>query len=511
MHESSTAAVDPSPQHPTNPSIGSERSLWVLLGLIAVVGIVAMPKELYPGDPFAMREETRAILLHGELAVERSVVKNYETTGEPGQYVVDHPTNGRAYSKYGSMAAWMYLIPLGFEKLFEGELPMFVSPRRVLYLNLFNIALSLLVGASLYRTARRFGGPDWLAAAFVALCFYTTFLWNYLRAQNSEIMQLLFFAWTFTAFMDMVADRRAGRRSRAVARFWLACGVLLLTKVQFILVGPLFVLALLVERLARGERFVPAVVAEAKTHFIPQCLVLGAWAWLNAVKFGSPFRTGYHAHRPDVLSFIGDPLLSTYELLTSSQWGLVYCFPVLGLALPFAWKWLRRWPVEYGAIVLVGAVYTLLLALMPAWTGQWCYGPRYWVFVLPFAALPAIDACAWLTQGRRLTNWVCVAVAIVLLQSTFLQLAVNRHPFFALYHLRIPIEGAMDYASGRYFTLHSYGRILGDYERNRNDLGRFDWWAAMKPRLGPDGERRYGEMVRQILDHGNLYWFDAAP
>lgn len=68
-----------------------------------------MPGEIYPGDPVTMREETRAILLRGELAVSDEVVRQY-SRGEPGQYIVDNPRNGRSYSKYGSMAAWFYLV-----------------------------------------------------------------------------------------------------------------------------------------------------------------------------------------------------------------------------------------------------------------------------------------------------------------------------------------------------------------------------------------------------------------
>jgi hypothetical protein len=55
---------------------------------------------MYPGDPVTMREETRAILLRGELAVSDRVVREY-SSGEPGQYIVDNPRNGRSYSKYG--------------------------------------------------------------------------------------------------------------------------------------------------------------------------------------------------------------------------------------------------------------------------------------------------------------------------------------------------------------------------------------------------------------------------
>jgi hypothetical protein len=99
----------------------TDRELWYLLAAVAVMGIVFMPREMTPGDPFAVREETRAILLHGELALEPSVAKHYAQTQERGQYVVENPNNGRTYSKYGSMLALAYVLPMAVEWCIEGE------------------------------------------------------------------------------------------------------------------------------------------------------------------------------------------------------------------------------------------------------------------------------------------------------------------------------------------------------------------------------------------------------
>ena len=231
---------------------------------------------MYPGDPMAMREETRAILLRGELAVSEVVVREYATS-ELGQYIVDNPRNGRSYSKYGSMAAWFYLLPMGIERLIEGGLPPFSSPRRVVYLNFFDVLLSLLVAASLFRTAQRFGAAPWVAATYVGLCFYTTFLWNYLRVQNSDIMQLLLFAWAVTAFLDVLEARQErGGSWNSVIRLWLACGALLLTKIAYLLVGPLFAVGLLMDRKTRvGGSWLAAFVAETKVHIVPASVVVG--------------------------------------------------------------------------------------------------------------------------------------------------------------------------------------------------------------------------------------------
>jgi len=484
------------------------RAILALLALVGVVGVAAMPRETYPADPLTMREETRAILLRGELAVSDFVVRSYISAGEPGQYIVDNPHNGRSYSKYGSMAAWCYLLPMGLERLVEGDLPPFDSPRRVVYLNVFNIVLSLLVAASLFRTARRCGAAPWVAATYVGLCFYTTFLWNYLRAQNSEIMQLLFFAWAVTAFLDVLDARREGRSGlRGVLLLWLACGALLLTKVAYLLIGPLLACGLLADRLQRHEgSWLRVVVAEAKVHLLPAGVIVAVWLGVNAIKFGSPWNTGYHVWKPEVHGFGGDLLDAVSQLLFSVQWGLPFCFPMLFLALPFVPRWLRAEPVRYGTLLGIGVTYLVLIGMLPSWRGEWCYGPRYWLFVLPFVALPAVDAIRGLAVATWSRRLALAAVVVGLAYSTLLQWQVNRHPFFTYYDLRLPLERGMGYDAARYFAGRSYGRILWDFSRCQDRLTDLPWWEEMKPRLNPQDAQAYEDQVRERLKQHNLFW-----
>ena len=481
----------------------------LLLAAVVVVGVACMPRDIYPGDPVTMREETRAILLRGELAVSDVVVRNYAATGEPGQYVVDNPRNGRSYSKYGSMAAWLYLIPMGLEKLVEGDLPPFGSQRQIVYLNVFNVVLSLLVAASLFRTAQRFGAAPWAAAAYVALCFYATFLWNYLRAQNSEIMQLLLCAWAVSAFLDVLDARRQGLGGgSSVVRLWLACAALLLTKVAYLLIGPLFAVGLMVDRKNRlGGSWLATFVAEAKVHLLPASIAVGVWLGVNTVKFGSPWRTGYHVWRPEIHGFTGDVFEALYHLLFTPQWGLGFCFPVLFLALPFIGRWCRQDPVRYGTLLGIGLTYLLLIGMLPSWRGEMCYGPRYWLFVLPFVSLPALDAIKSLASGTR-PAWVAlVLVGAGLMYSTALQWQVNRHSFFAFYALRGPFEQTAGLTAASYFLNHSYGRVLWDFSRAQDRLSDLPWWKEMKARLRPQDAEAYEKHVRAVLAGNNLFWF----
>jgi hypothetical protein len=492
------------------PDSGSTRRVEraMLPAIVIVLGVIAMPAEIYPGDPMAMREEARAILLRGEYAITDSIAQHYRNTSEVGQYVVDHPETGRAYSKYGSMAAWFYVLPMAVERVVEGSLPPFVSERRLIYLNGFNIVLSVLVAASLQRTAMRFGAQRGIATAFVVGCFYTTFIWNYLRAQNSEIMQLLLFSWATTAFLDAAQTPSRRLTSSAVLRLWCVCTALLLMKVAYLFVGPLFGLGLVAQR-KRDHRigWLRAFYEEIVVHALPALGCVAAWAVNNHVKFGAFWLTGYHAWRPEIHGFTGSLSDSLPQLLFGVQWGFGWCFPVVLLALPWMARWVRDEPIRYGTLAAMAVTYVGLIGMLPSWRGEMCYGPRYWMFILPFVSLPAVDAIRWLTSRRGAARLVTAAAFCGLAYSTWLQWQVNRWPFFTYYTLRAPFEQQAGMGVATAFLLNSYGKIQADMYHHRDDISRLEWWKAMKEQVEPEFARQYEQHVRDVLTASNLYWW----
>jgi hypothetical protein len=485
-----------------------ERPLWILIAVVLVVGAVFAPAEIYPGDPMTMREEARSILERGELAISDAVARNYDETSEVGQFVVTNPRNGRSYSKFGSMSGWFFVVPLAAEKLAHGTLPPFTSESRLFYLNVFNLALSVLIAASLYRTARRFEADPRAAATFVGICFYTTFLWNYLRAQNSEIMQLLLFAWTVTAFLNLCEARCDSNKRVAIYLFWAAYAALLLTKASYLFIGPLFLAAIVCREWFAGRpSALAALMSELKDHAIPAICAVAVWGIVNTIKFGAPWLTGYHVWKPELHSMGGFLVEALAGLAFSVQFGFLFCFPVLALALPFVWKWLRARPVEYGAICLVAASYVLLLGSMPVWRGEWCYGPRYWLFVLPFLSLPAVDGLAWLRRRSLVAGLAAMCLVFVLSYSAWLQIQVHRFPFFAYYALRLPLESIIPMHAPSDFEWQSYGRILHDayaYQGNWSELG---WWQQVKPHMTQSNAQAFENHVQSVLAQSNLLFF----
>ena len=119
-----------------------------LLAVVFAINFAAMPALWFPGDPYVWREETRSLLRDGTLHVDASFAKE---SGEYGQYYVFNPQTSQWYSKYGVMNSLMSLPPTIAEYLIHGRIPRVGEQPDLLIFNLYNILLSLLVCAWLYR------------------------------------------------------------------------------------------------------------------------------------------------------------------------------------------------------------------------------------------------------------------------------------------------------------------------------------------------------------------------
>jgi len=107
----------------------------------------------------------------------------------------------------------------------------------------------------------------------------------------------------------------------------------------------------------------------------------------NFLRFGSVWITGYgeEAHQWTT------PFWEGVAGLLWSPWHgvLVYC-PLLFLALAGMRSFSRRYPREALFIGLTFLGHLLLYATWHGWEGGWCWGPRFFVPVLPISLLPAV-------------------------------------------------------------------------------------------------------------------------
>jgi hypothetical protein len=470
-------------------------SVTLLLAAVVSIGILTLPAILYGGDPVAWQAEARSILIRGELNVPSSLATNY---GEPGQFFILNHKNGKYYSKYGTLNGILNVAPLLAGQFINNE---------VVALGLFAVVLSAIIAYVLYDLTGYYTAVEWVRVAFALLCFYTTCAWYYLRCTSSEATQWLLFLLAIRALVRL--DRARGERKnqlRAIAALWLWAGCLCLTKISWVLLIPLLAGALIYFAHKEGIPHSRWPGLSGRTIILPVALIFAVIAINNWIKFGAPWLSGYHQwHDPDPRV---DFMAAFYDLTLSPQWSFLICFPPLLLAIP-AWKRFWREHKEEGIFILaVLAVYLLTNILRGNWRGEWCYGPRYFLFILPVLALPAVYALEWASQRIRRPRGY-LTLGAVLAASLFLvavQWQVNRLEWFFKYHVAGDLASLNDPQVREYFDHTHFAKISWDYWRARHDLTKIPYYDRIRSGLPPEQMKNFLSGAQDLLSHPNLYW-----
>jgi hypothetical protein len=140
-------------------------------------------------------------------------------------------------------------------------------------------------------------------------------------------------------------------------------------------------------------------------YLLSGLLGLAGYFAFNFVRFGAPFAPSSTNHPP----IAGDFLAGLIGLTISPGKGLLWYSPVTLLVI-FGWRrFLKAVPdLAQGILIAVG-IWTVLIASLSFYGGDWCWGPRYWVPVLPLVFLAAPFA-NWSSKGKR----ALVTVTIIL-------------------------------------------------------------------------------------------------
>ena len=117
-----------------------------------------------------------------------------------------------------------------------------------------------------------------------------------------------------------------------------------------------------------------------------------------------------------------------YDYFLSPGFSVVIHFPLLIVALFFWRRFLRSHKNEAIMAVITSATLFFVMVLFES-VGEWCYGPRYVLSVLPVLALPVL---LWVkdVRGRQLS-----LIAGLLLVSMFFQWHIHTRPFFMFYEV----------------------------------------------------------------------------
>ncbi len=498
---------------------GPDLRLNLSLGTLLVVMVVAvnsytMPAALYPGDPYWMMQEARSILLEGKLSIDDS------PGTQEGQYFVRNPNNHRCYSKYGTMNGLLFTPPLFLAWKRDGQLTQIRTDLRPLvHEPLFCFSeqctcdLSLCsrrnvrersLGEALLRSwsrfTRRFSGITCGPRA----ASYS----RYLSSPRS---------WsTLYDRRDGCPDPARHGASGLIAESvlsWVFLGALCFTKISNLVLVPVAWLAMLLGPSAinrKGHGFPSHTgMLIGSTASLAILFLIG---WLDWTKFGSVWFTGYHQwkasqHSPSSINGV-------LGFLFDRQWSIFINYPPVFLALFGLTRFFRRFPRE--TLVLGGffAASLLLIGSIPTWKGEWCYGPRYLLFLLPVVSLPfalVIEEVCHSSFSPRQALLIANCL-LALGGSLYLQVQVNRLPFLAYYRvLPAAVLGqhrSLNLADSElsFFARKPVQLICYELVSNRDNAERLECFRDFCRRYPEADCRRYLGALTFVPALGNYYF-----
>lgn len=347
-------------------------AFWLALLLFAVY-LLSFSGQIYSADGLSMFSVTESLVKRGEFNTDQ-LWTLFKARNEIA-------ADGESYAKYGYgpslFGAPLYALALAVPGLGLVQTTLLTSA----------VAIAL-AGALLYLSARRLAFSQGVALGTALLFGLATPAWVYAKQLWSEPYGLV---TLLAAFYFLLRFRQEGRGIAALAG-GLALGLAMATRVTNAALVPVFALygfcGAWNDRQARRGLvlFLAALAGMAATI-----------AWYDAVRYGSPFATGYRADE----TFDNPLFLGIYGLLFSPGKGLFVYAPFLAV-LPFSFAlFFRRWRREALLIAAVFVFYVVLFSAWYYWWGGTNWSPRFLVPTLPFLVLATAPALELIAQGAR--------------------------------------------------------------------------------------------------------------
>jgi hypothetical protein len=476
-------------------------SVWILGSLLCavfVIGQFMMPKSYMDIDQVAWHEEARSIILDGTLSVDESTAKSR------GWYYVSNPRDGRFYSKYGLLNGLLLVPALDLELLITGKLPHETrsdrNPTRVLIINEFYVLQSLVIAILLWLVSSRYTESPWRRALFIAMTLYCTNLWHYIRFPSSEASQVWLFLlfWLFFLRFTRRQEPIDSRPKRDLYWAWFSLFLLCQARVADLYLLLLFggYLSWMAWRgaLSKSQR----IWFLATMAVFPIVLIVDVQGLVHFVKFGDPFLSGYHQHWEKPNPHTVWQVL--WEFSLHPQWSFFVVFPILILAVPGWWAYLRRHTSE--AIFLLAILLGMFAIVepLPFWRGEHAYGPRYFLYLMPVLSLPALYVLNWI--GRAwLVPLILTAVFLVVAQFQ-----VQRYRFFDWCEPLRNLAGK-DPDAEYYFRNTPVPKIYWDHLRCGDHLEVLPYYVSMAHGMTPEQLQAWKQKVHSRITYSNLLWF----
>jgi hypothetical protein len=360
-----------------------DRKLWCTLFTCLAVYLFTAKGYLEESDTFFSLQTAEAILDHGQTDIpylESATVK---------------APDGRSYSKWG-LGLPLYYVPLvGIGRVLSTLTKLPAQQVIGFLISFANLPFAALALIFFYKLLRLLGIREIYAAFLLLGLGIGTLAWRYSVYDFSEAMQMGLLMLTLYSVV---------RRSiPAVCAGGVAFAWLVLVKLIYVVFFPAFAIYLFTRPGALRSRL--KVLALFSLPLIVVCCFVG---WLNAIRFGSAFESGYGN---ETSQFFPSQLLRTTPLLMGSlDKGLFIFCPILILGL-FGWKeYFRQHKPECILCVVLITENLAWAASWHSWEGGWSWGPRYVVPIIPLWLLPS----AFLLQGTRSRQLRAVFVLVML-------------------------------------------------------------------------------------------------
>jgi hypothetical protein len=216
----------------------------------------------------------------------------------------------------------------------------------------------------------------------------------------------------------------AGRRESiaAAAAGGVALAILVNFQETYIILFPTVGLATLAPHGAtaaqrrRGfERFVVMMVVG--------CVGLVVWSGLNQFRFGNVLFSGKGQNHPPAL---GNPLVGLTALLFSPGKSIFLYSPATAIAAVGVYHLTRRERLLGLGVAATAVAYLGLMSMLSFYGGDWSWGPRYFVVILPILALGFPFVRVTSPRERALVRTIIAAGVVV----QVLALTIDHHRFF---------------------------------------------------------------------------------
>ena len=317
------------------------------------------------------------------------------------------PVEKRTYALHPFLASAIHVPGALLQRLVVSRFPKDGEMARTMTSHLGPAALGALAAVLFVRLCLFLGlGFGASLASSVVLVMGTT-VGIYARMPWSEMVQTVAFLGFFAALMRVLQDYRG--KEVLVLGAW--CGAIVNSKEVFVLALPgAFLLALWHHR---------RTLTWKETLKCAGLGLLGAAPFLaiqfvyNTIRTGSPFRTAYGPVTASLV-FGGQTNDGFWGPWVSSGKSIFLYSPPLVLALFGIPLILRRCRLWLTALLATATPVVFVYGRFMFWSGDWCWGPRYLLFLVPVLLLPGVflvdDA---IKQRRVLVGAIAAAISLL--------------------------------------------------------------------------------------------------